>query len=95
MAEDTRGFYAEMDETHYQILCGLIFIELKKSESNTPPGLTLPAIQNAIPVSFQDSPSLVRLELEYMVKDGLVSQTGEVYRVVAGKKPPHWTGPGL
>jgi hypothetical protein len=92
MPEDIREFYNEQDETYYQTLCGLIYIELKKSESNTTPGLSEKGVLDALPESFQDSTSLVHLELEYMVKDGLVSVTDEIYRVVAGKTPPHWTG---
>jgi len=51
----------------------------------------LNSVNDALPESFR-SLSLVRLELEGMVKDGLVSQTREIYRVVAGKTPPNWTG---
>ena len=87
MSEDLRGFYAEQDQVYYELLCGFIFTELKKSAF----GMTLPEINNAIPESFRDCLSLVRLELEYMVKDGLVSQIGEVYQAVKGKTPPNLT----
>ena len=92
MPEDIRDFYNEQDEKHYQILCGLIYIELKKSESNTTPGLSEKGVLDALPESFRNSPGLVRVELGYMVKDGLVSVTDEIHRVVAGKTPPHWAG---
>jgi hypothetical protein len=79
---------------------GLIFLEIKKAESNTPPGLSLAGVHEAINSGGRDAygtKTQAHQELQSMVAEDLIYEVEkDFYRVVAGAKPPgNWSGPGL
>lgn len=78
----------------------LIFLEIKKAELNTPPGLSLGRIHEATNNAGRDAygtPTQMHQELQSMIAEGLISEIGkDFYRVVEGAKPPgNLSGPGL
>jgi hypothetical protein len=79
---------------------GLVFIELKKSESSATPGMSLKDIHAANSGGYRDGfGTLTQMhhELQQMVAEDLIYEVEkDFYRVVAGAKPPgNWSGPGL
>jgi len=78
---------------------GLVFLELKKSESRTRPGMSLEEIHAGSSGGYKDGyGTLTQMhhELQSMVAEGLIQEVGtDFYRVVAGAKPGNLSGPGL
>jgi hypothetical protein len=87
----------DFQEEAREMFRGLIFLELKKAESNTPPGLSLTAIHTAFNGHYRDAhgtPTQMHQELQSMVAEDLIYEVEkDFYRVVAGAKPPgDWSG---
>jgi hypothetical protein len=75
-----------------ELFRGLIFLEIKKAESNTPPGISLKVLHSAFNGHYRDAygtPTQMHEELQITVAEGLISEKPkDFYRVVAGANPP-------
>jgi len=71
---------------------GLVFLDLKKAESRTRPGMSLQELHAGASGGYRDGFGTVTQmhhELQSMVAEGLIQEVGkDFYRVVAGAKPP-------
>jgi hypothetical protein len=75
---------------------GLVFLEIKKAESNTLPGMSLKDIHAAASSDRDGFGTLTQMhhEVQRMVAEGLIYEVEkDFYRVVEGAKPPgNWSG---